>query len=126
MKVKIGQLKKADQVLGEMIKQELPIQMEVVLARAIRVLSTDHMPIITKRETKILDKYKAEDKENEGAWIIPEDKREKFEDEYAKLMDEELEVEIKPISVSKYFRENERVPGIKTMDILAVDWLFAE
>ncbi|MFW6026127.1 MAG: hypothetical protein ACOCRX_07275 [Candidatus Woesearchaeota archaeon] len=101
MKVKLANIKMMEQSLNKLVDKELDIRVSFKLSKILRKIS-EELEDLEKARQKLVKKYSDnKEKENlqQGEIRVSEENQQAFYEEYAKLMEEEIDLDIDPISI---------------------------
>ena len=96
MKFTLLEVKNAEQGLVKIMQKELPIKVSYRISKIINLFRKESSEIEDAR-VKLVKKYGKEDKE--GNIKIAEEKQDEFRNEFAEFLQEEIEINLEPISI---------------------------
>ena len=98
MKIKLLKLKNAEDVLNKLINIDLPIKTSYKLMKLLEFVSNELKQTEALR-IKLIKKYGEEEGHN---FVVKNENMTKFTEEYAPLMDQEVDFNFDPIDISEF------------------------
>jgi len=98
MKIKLLKLKNAEDVLNKLINIDLPIKTSYKLMKILEFVSNELKQTEALR-IKLIKKYGEEEGHN---FVVKNENMTKFTEEYAPLMDQEVDFNFDPIDISEF------------------------
>lgn len=112
MKTNFAKLRGMVEPLKSLVEKEMTISFSYKLYQVIEEINPQ-LEIYERLEKKIVDKYKAEEKDESGNGtgnvIIPQDKVEEYRKDMVELMETEVEVNIPTVSPEEFIREEIKI-----------------
>lgn len=97
MKITLRELLQIDGALGRVLEAPLPIKTAFKFRRLVKLLRTDVQALEETRKM-LIERYSVEEG---GRRRLIDDSKEEFEQEYQELMDQEIEFDFEPVSISE-------------------------
>ena len=118
MKLTLVQIVSGYQALENIGTEKMPIKLAYIFQRNMRTLQPDFKDYEQKRTELIKTKYGVE--QENGNWIVPQEKKKKFTTELETLGELELELDIRTIDLSNVNM------NIAPNDLFILEWMFIE
>ena len=117
MKLRLGETREMIDALRVLMNQPLPIKVSYWLKRALVDLMKEFAPFEESR-VELIKKYAEKDEagewvEKEGQYVIPD--REAFDEEYAELAEQEIEIKYEPLGIDRF--EDAKISGVDLMKL---------
>jgi len=102
MKIKLAQIKAIEEPLAKLADKELDIRISYRLGKFIKVIGQELQELETNR-IKLIKKYgkPVDNKAGQQEYQIEEENKNKFIDDFNKLLQEEINVDFSPISLEE-------------------------
>ena len=98
MKFTLGEIYGLTKSLQKLTDKELPLKISFRLLKFLRDCS-EEMEILEKARIKLVEKYSEEKKEGSNDIKVSEENKDKFQEEFSILLNEQIEINYDPISV---------------------------
>lgn len=119
MKIKLEQIYIAHQIIPKLISQEMPIRCAYKLGKLAKQIESEFMLVETQRR-KAVEKYGERDEEEKKIIIKNPENAQKFQQEFASLLQEETEISFDPVSLDELPDELK----LSAQDMAAIDIFF--
>jgi len=99
MKFELKEIFGITRSLPKLTEKELPIRVSYRLLKFLKQCS-EEMETLEKARVKLVEKY-SEETENKDSMKVSEENTPKFQEEFAALMEEEVEIDFTPIKINE-------------------------
>ena len=118
MKLQLGEIRNMKEPMSLLLEKDLPINVSWRLTKFVKVLDKE-LGDIEEFRINLVKRLGVDDKENEGALQVPDEKMGEFIESFNELLMTEIEVEFEPIEISTLGDIQ-----VSTKELLALDKIF--
>ncbi|MCD6436250.1 MAG: hypothetical protein J7L15_07660 [Clostridiales bacterium] len=98
MKVKLVEIKNAEEPLKKIVNKELNIRVAYKLAKLLKVFSSE-LVVIEEARIKLVRKFAEIDEDK--IMKVPQEKTQEFMSEFIEFLQEEIDIDFEPIDISE-------------------------
>jgi hypothetical protein len=99
MKIKLSSLLAKKEALIQLVNKQLPVRASFKLGKTVRLINTE-LSEYEKVRTDLVKKYGKETENGDFTVIKDTPEMKSFQEELSQILDEEIEIDIQPISLS--------------------------
>ena len=118
MKLKLGEVYSLVRNLPKLTNKDIPIKISYRLLKLLKICSAE-MDTLEKTRIKLVEKYAEKtDDDKKGECKVADENKEKFQEQFAKLLDEDVEIDFKLISIEDLGDINFSVNDLAPLQII--------